>query len=134
MLILQCILQKKRQKPKCIVFKNQNKIYEANKSDRFQEIEDNINSAYFSTIYALAATIDAKDHYTYGHSENVSKYAVTLAKAAGFDKEKIEIVKNAGLLHDIGKIGIPENIITKKEGLTSEEYEIMKNMQIFLLL
>ncbi|MCY6355173.1 diguanylate cyclase [Clostridium sp. ZS2-4] len=102
--------------------KNENKRCEANKS----EMEEKINSAYFSTVYALAATIDAKDHYTYGHSENVSKYAVTLAKAAGFDKEKIEIVKNAGLLHDIGKIGIPENILTKKERLTPEEYEIMK--------
>lgn len=130
--ILECAdsamyIAKRRGRNQSVLYsKNENKKYESNKLDRFQEMEDNINSAYFSTVYALAATIDAKDHYTYGHSENVSKYAVILAKAAGFDKEKIEIVKNAGLLHDIGKIGIPENILTKKEGLTSEEYEVMK--------
>lgn len=89
-------------------------------------MQDSIKSAYFSAIYALAATIDAKDHYTYGHSENVSSYAVTLAKEVGFDEEKIDIVKNAGLLHDIGKIGVPESILTKKEALTIEEYETMK--------
>lgn len=130
--ILECAdsamyIAKRRGRNQSVLYsKNENKRYEENKSDRFQEIEDNINSAYFSTVYALAATIDAKDHYTYGHSENVSKYAVALAKAAGFGKEKMEIVKNAGLLHDIGKIGIPENILTKKKSLTSEEYEVMK--------
>nr|WP_279381048.1 diguanylate cyclase [Alkaliphilus hydrothermalis] len=91
-----------------------------------QEMEDSIKSAYFSAIHALAATIDAKDHYTFGHSENVSDYAVLLAEAAGFSEERIDIVRNAGLLHDIGKIGIPENILTKAEALDEEEFEIMK--------
>lgn len=91
-----------------------------------ERMQSTISSAYFSAVYALAATIDAKDHYTYGHSENVSNYAVALAKAAGFDEEKIETVRNAGLLHDIGKIGIPERILTKKDELTAEEYEAMK--------
>lgn len=91
-----------------------------------EKMQNNIESAYLSAIYALAATIDAKDHYTYGHSENVSRYAVKLAKGAGFDKEKIDIVRNAGLLHDIGKIGVPESILTKAEKLTKKEYEIMK--------
>lgn len=91
-----------------------------------EKVQDSIKTAYFSAIYALAATIDAKDHYTYGHSENVSNYAVALAKAAGFDEERIDIVKNAGLLHDIGKIGVPESILTKKEALSPDEYEVMK--------
>ena len=95
-------------------------------NNEMERIEDSIRTAYFSAIYALAATIDAKDHYTYGHSENVSSYAVALAKAAGFDEERIDIVKNAGLLHDIGKIGVPESILTKTEALTAEEYEVMK--------
>jgi putative nucleotidyltransferase with HDIG domain len=89
-------------------------------------MQGSIRSEYFSAIYALAATIDAKDHYTYGHSENVSGYAVALAEAAGFDAEKTDIVKNAGLLHDIGKVGIPESILTKPDKLTEEEYDIMK--------
>ena len=95
-------------------------------NNEMEKVEDSIRTAYFSAIYALAATIDAKDHYTYGHSENVSSYAVALAKAADFDEERIDIVKNAGLLHDIGKIGVPEKILTKTEVLTPEEYEVMK--------
>lgn len=91
-----------------------------------ERMQNSIRSAYFSAIYALAATIDAKDHYTYGHSENVSSYAVALAEAAGLDAEKTDIVKNAGLLHDIGKVGIPESILTKDNKLTNEEYDIMK--------
>lgn len=91
-----------------------------------EEMRDSITSAYFSAICALAATIDVKDHYTYGHSENVSRYAVKLANAAGFDAENINIVKESGLLHDIGKIGVPENILTKTVALTTEEFEIMK--------
>jgi diguanylate cyclase (GGDEF)-like protein/putative nucleotidyltransferase with HDIG domain len=94
--------------------------------DTMQNMQENLKSAYFSSIYALAAAIDAKDHYTYGHSENVSKYAVLLAEAAGFSEEKKNIVRNAGLLHDIGKIGIPEHILTKTQALNQEEYDIMK--------
>jgi diguanylate cyclase (GGDEF)-like protein/putative nucleotidyltransferase with HDIG domain len=99
---------------------------QGNDFETMQNMQDNLRSAYFSSIYALAAAIDAKDHYTYGHSENVSRYAVLLAEAAGFSEEKRSIVKNAGLLHDIGKIGIPENILTKTQALTHEEYDIMK--------
>lgn len=95
-------------------------------SDDVKSMQDTIKSAYLSSIYALAATIDAKDKYTYGHSENVSRFAVELAKELGFDDKRIEIIKNAGLLHDIGKIGIPENILSKTERLTNDEYEIMK--------
>lgn len=89
-------------------------------------LSSEIKDVYFSAIYALAATIDAKDHYTYGHSENVSKYAVKLGESIGLNEEKLDILKNAGLLHDIGKIGIAENILTKESALTDEEYDIMK--------
>ncbi|ERJ11992.1 diguanylate cyclase [Haloplasma contractile] len=91
-----------------------------------QSMQDSIKSAYLSSIYALAATIDAKDSYTYGHSENVANLAVELGKAALFNDKQLEIVKNAGLLHDIGKIGIPESILTKPDRLTEEEQKIMR--------
>ena len=87
------------------------------------------NSGYkenASTIYALTAAIDAKDHYTFQHSQNVAYYAVELAKAAGMEKDLVEIVKEAALLHDIGKIGIREDILNKPGGLTMDEYEVMK--------
>lgn len=83
-------------------------------------------SEYASTIYALTAAIDTKDHYTFSHSKNVAYYAGELARACGLNQECVEIVKEAGLLHDIGKIGIPENILNKPGKLTAEEYEIMK--------
>ena len=79
-----------------------------------------------ATIYALTAAIDAKDHYTFQHSQNVADYASALAAAIPLDADHIEIVRQAGLLHDIGKIGIPEAILSKNGRLTPEEYEIMK--------
>lgn len=83
-------------------------------------------SEYASTIYALTAAIDAKDHYTFSHSENVAYYAQELARAYGMNEEGISIVHQAGMLHDIGKIGIEEGILNKPGKLTKEEYEIMK--------
>lgn len=79
-----------------------------------------------STVYALTAAINAKDSYTFDHSMNVSKYAVLLARELGLDKNEVRIVKEAGMLHDIGKIGIPEHILQKEGPLTKEEYETMK--------
>lgn len=79
-----------------------------------------------NTIYALTAAIDAKDHYTFQHSQSVAYYAAELAKAAGMTPDLVEIVREAGLLHDIGKIGICEEILNKSVKLTAEEYDIMK--------
>lgn len=83
-------------------------------------------SEHASTIYALTAAIDTKDHYTFQHSQNVAYYASELAKAAGMEQDLVEIVKEAALLHDIGKIGVREDILNKPGELTPEEYEIMK--------
>ena len=87
---------------------------------------ERIYSEYANTIYALTAAIDAKDHYTFSHSKNVAYYAVELAYACGMNQECVEIIKEAALLHDVGKIGIPEHILNKPGRLTDEEYEIMK--------
>ncbi len=76
-----------------------------------------------SIIYALAATVDAKDHYTYGHSKKVSQYAVALAEALGLPQDKITTIRAAGLLHDIGKIAIPDSILNKEGPLTEEEWK-----------
>ena len=85
-----------------------------------------IGQEYTATIYALTAAIDAKDHYTFNHSMQVSIYASKLAQAAGLDAEHVEIIRQAGLLHDIGKIGIPDAILTKSGKLTDEEHAIMR--------
>ncbi len=78
------------------------------------------------TVYALAAAIDAKDNFTFIHSMNVSKYAVILGEALGVSQDSLEILRYAALLHDIGKISIPEHILKKHSNLTPEEYDIMK--------
>jgi len=78
------------------------------------------------TIFALTAAIDAKDHYTFNHSNNVSYYASELAKAIPLDREHVEIIRQAGLMHDIGKIGIPDSILSKKSELTEKEQETIE--------
>jgi len=87
------------------------------------DIELEARPRALSIIYALAATVDAKDHYTYGHSRKVSKYAVALAKAIGLPQDRVATIRAAGLLHDIGKVGIPDSILNKKGPLTEEEWE-----------
>ena len=85
-----------------------------------------VYSDYASTVYALTAAIYAKDHYTFSHSENVAYYARELAARYGMNEEAVNIVYEAGLLHDIGKIGIEEGILNKPGKLTKEEYETVK--------
>lgn len=75
----------------------------------------------------LAGTIDAKDKYTNGHSTRVAEYAREIARRAGKNEKEQEDVYYMGLLHDIGKIGIPDEIINKTSKLTDEEYEIIKS-------
>jgi diguanylate cyclase (GGDEF)-like protein/putative nucleotidyltransferase with HDIG domain len=79
-----------------------------------------------SMIFALAATVDAKDHYTYGHSRKVSQYAVAIAQSINLPSEKIGVIRTAGLLHDIGKIGIPDSILNKDGTLDEQEWRQIK--------
>jgi len=85
-----------------------------------------IYAEYAPTIYALTAAIDAKDHYTFSHSKQVAYYATELAYAYGMTEDYVKIIKEAALLHDIGKIGIPEHILNKPGKLDEEEFEIIK--------
>ncbi len=85
-----------------------------------------LRTAYVQTIRALAEAVDAKDAYTRGHSERVGVYASKLARELGYQKDFIERVYIAGLLHDVGKIGIRDAVITKPDRLTPEEYEEIK--------
>ncbi|MGB4657899.1 MAG: HD domain-containing phosphohydrolase, partial [Mobilitalea sp.] len=92
----------------------------------FIQHRENIYSEYASTIYALTAAIDTKDHYTFNHSRSVSYYATELAYAYGLNEDCVEIVRESALLHDVGKIGIPEQILNKPGKLTIEEYQVIK--------
>ena len=77
-------------------------------------------------VEALAAAIDAKDHYTNGHSDRVAEYARQISKRYGYSEKKQDEIYMMGLLHDVGKIGIPDSVINKPDKLTDEEYEIIK--------
>lgn len=78
-------------------------------------------------VQALANTIDAKDAYTNGHSTRVAKYSVMIARKMGYEEEKLERLYFAAILHDIGKIGIPREIINKPSRLTDEEYQLIQS-------
>ena len=77
-------------------------------------------------VTSLAGAIDAKDKYTKDHSSSVSRYSVALAKAINLPDKEVERIKLGSLLHDIGKIGIPEDVLNKPEKLTEEEFNIIK--------
>ena len=79
------------------------------------------------TILSIARTVDAKDSNTSQHSFRVSEYSVAIARRLNFSEEKCENLRKMALLHDIGKIGIPDAILNKPAKLTDEEYEIMKS-------
>jgi HD-GYP domain-containing protein (c-di-GMP phosphodiesterase class II) len=83
-----------------------------------------------STIRALAATIDAKDPYTCGHSQRVVEYALLGGTSLSLSREELGVIEYAGILHDVGKIGIPDYILTKPGQLTDEEYRIMRKHPI----
>ena len=78
------------------------------------------------TILTIAKAVDARDENTSQHSLRVSEYSVMIAKKLGFSKDRCEDLRKVALLHDIGKIGIPDNILKKPAGLTTEEYLLMK--------
>ncbi len=93
--------------------------------DNAKLIEDQ-KALFLDTIIALAAAVDAKDAYTHNHSKNVSIYTKAIADQMFLSEHDMEILERAAILHDIGKIAVPESILNKPARLTSEEFEIMK--------
>ena len=77
-------------------------------------------------IFALAAVVDAKDPYTFTHSKGVAEIAETVGDAVGLSKKKLQDLRAAALLHDIGKVGVPDEILTKADKLSGEEMTIVK--------
>ena len=87
---------------------------------------DPVPPAVVETVTSLALAIDAKDQYTQGHSQKVSAYSVMIAQALRMNQAEVEEIRLAGLLHDIGKVGIPEIILNKSGPLDATEWETMK--------
>jgi putative nucleotidyltransferase with HDIG domain len=85
-----------------------------------------LKSIYNNLVIAFSKVIDAKSHWTKGHSERVTNYAIAIAREMGLDEDDIEILRTAGLLHDIGKIGTYDVILDKPDNLTEEEFALVK--------
>ena len=94
------------------------------------EEKKNLNRLFEQTAAALASAIDAKDEYTHGHSTRVAKYSKAIAEQSGKSPAECEAIYQIALLHDVGKIGMPESIINKAGKLTKEEYEVIKQHPI----
>lgn len=88
-----------------------------------EKLVEKSNKNFLEFVQLIARTLDAKDHYTAGHSLRVMNYALQIAQALGLTKNDVDLLKQACLLHDIGKIGIPDGILNKKSALSDKERE-----------
>ena len=114
-----------------ILYKTSQTLRQQNKEliNQKSEIElslKRLDDSYLNTVFALSNAVDARDPYTAGHSERVSKISMLLSRELKLTAENQEILEYAGLFHDIGKIGIPDHILNKNGKLTDEEYEVIK--------
>jgi putative nucleotidyltransferase with HDIG domain len=88
--------------------------------------EDRVMSGSLDVLQGLVIAVDTKDRYTKRHSEDVARYAVFLAQRIGLDDEMLRTIQLAGLLHDIGKIGIPDVVLRKPSKLTDDEFRMFQ--------
>ena len=96
---------------------------------RLKRYTDDLESAE-SVMVTLGKTIEARDAYTEGHCERLARYAVMLGLALGLGDQDVAVLERGGFLHDIGKIGIPDALLSKPAALTAEEYDLMKRHTI----
>ncbi|MDR2595789.1 MAG: HD-GYP domain-containing protein [Treponema sp.] len=91
------------------------------------DIAELLEKTHFETIMAFSEALEARDQYTAGHSRRVMEYSKGIGQRMKLDKQDIEDLKRSALLHDIGKIGIPDIVLNKKTKLTDEEYTTIKS-------
>ena len=91
------------------------------------ETYEKLEQAYLDSIQTVRYTVEAKDSYTRGHSDRVSEYSCLIGKKLGLPEEDIKRLHIGGLFHDVGKIGVPDNILQKNGKLTDDEYSEIKN-------
>ena len=105
----------------------ENRDYQLHLEKRVEDQTTKIRQSFLNSTTSLAYALEAKDKYTHGHSERVTDIAVAVARELDIPKAMIEKIKLAGLLHDVGKIGVSEFILNKPGKLTSEEFEVVKS-------
>ncbi len=96
-------------------------------NNELKETYDKLEQAYLDSIQTLRYTVEAKDVYTRGHSDRVAEFSVLIGEKLGLSEEDIKSLRIGGLFHDIGKIGVPDNILLKDSKLTDDEYSQIKN-------
>ncbi len=96
-------------------------------NEQLKESKDELEKAYLDMIQSLRYAVEAKDPYTRGHSDRVSEFAVLIGRKLGLPDNEIRTLQIGGLFHDIGKIGVPDNILQKEAKLTDDEYSQIKN-------
>ncbi|MBI4334805.1 MAG: response regulator [Chloroflexi bacterium] len=104
----------------------ENRDYQQHLEQRVEEQSRRIRASFFNAIAALAYALEAKDKYTSGHSQRVSELSVGIARALGLASAETEKIGLAGLIHDIGKIGVREEILNKPGKLTEAEFQQVK--------
>ncbi|NPA40379.1 MAG: HD domain-containing protein [Thermodesulfobacteria bacterium] len=90
-----------------------------------------LKETFFNVVFALADTIEKRDPYTGGHTKRVMTYSMAIGEEMGLDKKQLELLQLSAILHDIGKIGIKDEILLKRTKLTKEEYEIIKKHPVY---
>lgn len=104
-----------------------NREYREHLETTVEEKTSEIRNTFLGAVKALAEALEAKDPYTNGHSKRVTEITVTIAREMGVDNEMLEKIRLAGMVHDIGKIGVPELVLLKANKLTNEEFEFIKS-------
>lgn len=104
----------------------ENRKYRMYLEQRVKEQADKIKESFLNSVRSLIYALEAKDIYTSGHSQRVTDMAVEIAQAMGLDEAQLEKIRLAGILHDVGKIGVPESILNKPDRLEKYEYDIVK--------
>jgi putative two-component system response regulator len=117
--------QKKMEEELELYHKNLKKLV-AERTAKLQETYSTLKKAHLDLVKVLGEAIDAKDPYTRGHSDRVRQMSLQIARSLGFSEERLEVLEYGALLHDIGKIGIKDEILRKPGALSGEEYQTIR--------
>ncbi|MCB9094405.1 MAG: HD-GYP domain-containing protein [Halobacteriovoraceae bacterium] len=105
---------------------NPNNLVISQVNQALERVQEEARHVYEMAARSILKALDLKDNYTYGHSLRVAQYCLILAHHLGMEKDDLYELELSALFHDIGKIGIPDNILSKPDRLNAEEFEIMK--------
>jgi putative two-component system response regulator len=105
----------------------ENRDYQQHLEQKVEEQAEKIRASFINAITALAYALEAKDIYTSGHSQRVTEISVAIARELGMPQDSVDKIRLAGLVHDIGKIGIRESVLNKPAALTDDEFRHIKS-------